>query len=211
MTRHSAPDLLALHAVRILGFADTPAITRRFRLDPTETEEFLLDAQAYGWVQRTAFADLHGWSLTESGRDRNERQVQEELAGTGEAGRVRNLYQDFLPLNARLRQACTDWQLHPVPGNTLAPNDHTDSARDERTLAELTAIGNALDALANDLGAVLARFAGYGTRFDTALRRAKAGEHGWVDRTDVDSCHWVWFELHEDLLATLGLDRRGEN
>jgi hypothetical protein len=29
-----------------------------------------------------------------------------------------------------------------------------------------------------------------------------------VDRTDVDSCHRVWFELHEDLVATLGIDRR---
>jgi hypothetical protein len=29
-----------------------------------------------------------------------------------------------------------------------------------------------------------------------------------VDRTDVDSCHRVWFELHEDLVATLGIDHR---
>jgi len=29
-----------------------------------------------------------------------------------------------------------------------------------------------------------------------------------VDHTDVDSCHRVWFELHEDLIATLGIDRR---
>lgn len=33
------------------------------------------------------------------------------------------------------------------------------------------------------------------------------GERGWVDRTDVDSCHRVRFELHEDLVATLGLQR----
>ncbi|WP_063060910.1 hypothetical protein [Nocardia sienata] len=210
MTHHSSPDLLALHAVRISGFADAPAIAHRFHLDPAETTEFLLDAQAYGWVQYAEFADMHGWSLTESGRARNEQQLHEELSGIGGADRIRLLYRDFLPLNARLQRACTDWQLRPTPGNTLAANDHSDTARDERILEELSAIGNALGPLADELGAVLARLSGYGTRFDTALRRAKGGEHGWVDRTDVDSCHRIWFELHEDLLATLGLDRRAE-
>lgn len=47
-----------------------------------------------------------------------------------------------------------------------------------------------------------------------AVRRravhAEAGERAFVDRTDVDSCHRVWFELHEDLIATLGIDRGAE-
>ncbi|GEK21750.1 hypothetical protein CXY01_22700 [Cellulomonas xylanilytica] len=46
-----------------------------------------------------------------------------------------------------------------------------------------------------------------GSRSTAARRRAVAGDGGWVDRTDVDSCHRVWFELHEDLVATLGIDR----
>jgi hypothetical protein len=36
-----------------------------------------------------------------------------------------------------------------------------------------------------------------------------AGDRPWVDGSDRDSCHTVWFQLHEDLLATLGL-RRGD-
>ncbi|WP_329080972.1 hypothetical protein [Streptosporangium sp. NBC_01469] len=48
---------------------------------------------------------------------------------------------------------------------------------------------------------------GYDTRFTAALARARAGKSAWVDRTDVDSCHRVWFQFHEDLIATLGLDR----
>ncbi|WP_459547562.1 hypothetical protein [Nocardia sp. X0981] len=51
---------------------------------------------------------------------------------------------------------------------------------------------------------------GRGGEGDQALRRARGGEHDWMDRTDVDSRHRVWFELHEDLLATLGIDRRAE-
>ncbi len=57
---------------------------------------------------------------------------------------------------------------------------------------------------------MLTRFGGYDRRFTAALRRARDGDAAWVDRTDVDSCHRVWFELHEDLLATLGIDRHGQ-
>ncbi len=55
---------------------------------------------------------------------------------------------------------------------------------------------------------VLTRFCGYDSRFSAALTHARSGETAWVDRTDVDSCHRVWFELHEDLVATPGIDRR---
>lgn len=207
MTRESAPDLLALHAVRILGFADTTTVARRFALDPADAEELLRDAEAYGWVQHTAFADLGGWSLTERGRAQDERLLAAELAqGDGDAV-VREVYADFLPLNARLQRACTDWQLRPSPGDRLATNDHTDAAWDARVLAELAAIEHGLAPLADRLRLLLARFEGYDARFAAARRRAHAGGTGWVDGTDVDSCHRVWFELHEDLVATLGIDR----
>jgi hypothetical protein len=64
--------------------------------------------------------------------------------------------------------------------------------------------------LIENLSAVLARFDGYVARYESALRRAKSGELDWIDKTDVDSCHRVWFQLHEDLIATLGIDRRHE-
>lgn len=208
MTLPSTPELLALHAARILGFADTPVIGQRFRIDPLETERMLLDAQACGWLQHSAFAGLRGWSLTESGRAQNERQLREELARTGKAEQIHSAHRDFLPLNACLQRACTDWQLVPTADNKLAENDHSDQARDERILDELTSIGRALAPLAGQLSAVLARFDGYSTRFEAALRRARGGEACWVDGTGVDSCHRVWFELHEDLIATLGIDRQ---
>ncbi|GAA3197003.1 transcriptional regulator [Nonomuraea roseoviolacea] len=207
MTRHSSPDLLALHAVRITGYADTPAIAHRYGLDAAETKEALHDAEARGWVQHTAFAGSGGWSLTESGRAENERQLAAELARAGGAEEVRDVYREFLPLNALLLRACTDWQLRPTAGDRLAANDHTDAAWDARILEELAGIERALAPLADRLGGVLTRFRGYDTRFAAALARARAGEGAWVDRTDVDSCHRVWFELHEDLIATLGIDR----
>jgi len=207
VTRPSAPDLLVLHAVRLLGFADTPAVARRFALDPAQAEELLLDAEAYGRVSRTAFADLRGWSLTERGRAHGEGLLAAELDGVDGRESVHDVHGAFLPLNARLRQACTDWQLRPAPGDRLATNDHTDDAWDGRVLDELAAVERGLVPLADRLERLLARFAGYDARFATARRRAAAGEPGRVDGTDVDSCHRVWFELHEDLVATLGIDR----
>jgi hypothetical protein len=210
MTRDSPPDLLVLHAVRILGFADTPVVAQRYGLDAAQTEEELRDAEACGWVEYTAFAGTAGWSLTERGRAENERRLAAELAGVGGADEIRDVYREFLPLNALLLRACTDWQLRPTAGDRLAVNDHGDPAWDARILHELDGISRALTPLADRLGSVLTRLRGYDTRFTAALARARAGESAWVDRTDVDSCHRVWFQLHEDLIATLGLDRHAE-
>jgi hypothetical protein len=203
-------DLLVLHAVRITGFADTPVIARRFELNAAETMEILRDAEARGWVAHVAFADLGGWSLTDSGRAENERQLAAELARVGGAEEIREVYHEFLPLNTRLQRACTAWQLRPTSGDRLAVNDHSDPAWDAGVLEELVAIDLALAPLADRLGNVLTRFRGYHTRFTAARQRAQAGEGSWVDRTDIDSCHRVWFELHEDLIATLGFDRNTE-
>jgi hypothetical protein len=50
------------------------------------------------------------------------------------------------------------------------------------------------------------RIAGYvGLR--AALARVDGGERAWVDGPDRASCSLVWIQLHEDLLATLGMER----
>ncbi|MEV5965293.1 transcriptional regulator [Kribbella sp. NPDC051952] len=202
MTR---PILLALHGVRLTGFAETPVVARRFGLAAEQIDELLRDAQSQGWVEYSTFAGTSGWSLTEEGRQQNEHLLAAEVAGAADA--VRAVYQDFLPLNALLQRACTDWQLRPTSTEPLAANDHSDPEWDAGVLHELAVIDRALGPLAARLAGILPRFRGYDTRFTAALARATAGETAWVDRSDVDSCHRVWFELHEDLLATLNLHR----
>ncbi len=210
MTTLSPVDLLVLHAVRIKGFADAPAVAQRFDLDPAEVTEHLQDAEAHGWITHSAFAGSAGWSLTERGRVEGERRLALELAATGRAGEIRSVFhEDFLPLNARVLSACTDWQLRKAPDGRLLPNDHVDRAWDARVLRELAEVGRELGGLVQRLSGILARFGGYDRRYGAALERARAGEGDWVDRMDVDSCHRVWFELHEDLLATLGVERGG--
>ena len=37
-----------------------------------------------------------------------------------------------------------------------------------------------------------------------------AGDTDWFTKPMIPSYHTVWFELHEDLLATLGIERGSE-
>ncbi|WP_163541854.1 transcriptional regulator [Occultella kanbiaonis] len=210
MARISEPRLLVLHAVRLLGFGDTPAVADRAGTDPGETATLLSEAAGRGWLQRSSFADVGGWWLTEDGKRENERALARERESADPDGIIAATHREFLPLNASLQRACTDWQLKPTAAGRLAPNDHTDAGWDARILDELTTIGAALAPLDERLAGVLVRFGGYHARFDAALDRARAGQGEWVDGTDVDSCHRVWFQLHEDLIATLGLDRGAE-
>ncbi|MEV4878954.1 transcriptional regulator [Streptomyces cyaneofuscatus] len=207
MTHTSSPDLLVLHAVRVSGFADDTAVSRRTGVDPDTVGELLPDFEAYGWVTHAAFGGTGGWSLTERGRDEDTRKLARELAEAGAQDAVEQAHKAFETLNGRLVRACTDWQLRPTEGNRLAPNDHGDPAWDAQVLKELTSLGEELTKLVHGLAGTLARFGGYDERFAAALTRARAGEGQWVAGVGVPSCHAVWMELHEDLLSTLGLTR----
>lgn len=208
MTRRSEPRLLLLHTVRLLGFADTAAIAAQAGTTIDAAGDLLRHAERTGWVQHVSFADLRGWSLTDTGKIENERQLAAERESADPEHQIAATYRDFLPLNARLLRAVTDWQISPTGSDAFAPNDHSDGDRDERILAELTELSDALVPLVERLCDVLTRFDGYAERFEAALNKAKGGHLNWIDRTNVDSCHRVWFQLHEDLVATLGIDRR---
>ena len=207
MTTGSATDLLVLHAVRLSGMADDHQVAARYGLDRTTVSELLLDLQAYGWVSRVDFAGTGGWTLTATGRRRNEQQLAAELTASGCRAAVASVHRDFLPSNARLLRASTDWQLRPSASDPLAANHHDDPDWDARVIDDLTLIGTELADLEPRLTSGLSRFAGYHARFAGALSRVRDGDTSWVTRVREDSCHTVWMELHEDLMATLGLER----
>jgi hypothetical protein len=203
----SDPELLVLHAVRILGMAEDHEVAARFDLDPTVATELLLDFEAVGWVSHVEFAGTGGWTLTDAGRTENERRLADELADTDSRPTVEAAFREFLPQNDRLLRVATDWQLRPSRTDPMAVNDHTDREWDRRVLDGLTALSENLSAIELTLSARLSRFRGYDQRFAAALDRVRQGEPAWVNRPKVDSCHTVWMQLHEDLLATLGIQR----
>lgn len=198
---------LTLHAVRLLGFADTTRVAARYGLDGDGTTSPLEDFRAHGWVRRSEFAGTAGWSLTDPGRAEDERLLADELAAAGARETVTEVHERFVPLNDRFQAAVTRWQLRPVSGSSFVANDHTDFRWDDRVIASLRSVGRRLGALEDDLVRALPRFAGYAARYDAAMTRVVAGQHQWVDGVATDSCHLVWIQLHEDLLATLGLER----
>jgi len=198
MSAATPGDVLVLHAVRTLGYADADRIARRVGLPERDVVEHLLDAQAQGRVTSSSFAGDSGWSMTEAGRRHGERLLAAELEEAGARRTVEHVYREFLVVNESVTAACTAWQLAELGiGTPVALGE---------TIAALGAAADALDGFEQRLTRHLVRFAGYHARLEAALARS-ATEPGWITATDRDSFHQVWFELHEDLIATLGLER----
>ena len=207
MTFRSAPDDLALHGVRVLGFPTAERVAQRYGLDAGEVEETLLDLEAVGLVRRSSVAGRSGWSMTALGTAEGERRLAAELDAADARDAVTAVHRDFLPLNEGFGRACTDWQVRPTARDPLARNDHDDLRWDHHVLTRLRGYEADLAALCERLSAHLERFAPYPGLYAAALGRLADGDHAWVDAPDRDSLHLVWLQFHEDLLATLGLQR----
>jgi len=192
-----------------MGMANDGSVAHRFGLDRAVVSESLLDREAKGQAQRVGFADVTGWTLTQIGHQEHDRLIADELGLTGEGEQVASVHDRFVPLNERFLIVVTKWQIRPIPGDPLAANDHTDWRWDEQILRDLRSLLRGVAPLCSELEAVLNRFRGYPERLTRALDRVDKGERSWVDRPRDDSFHTVWFELHEDLLATLAI-KRGE-
>jgi hypothetical protein len=89
----------------------------------------------------------------------------------------------------------------------LAFNDHTDWGWDERVLRTLGSVAASFGLLCAQHTGALARFGGYAGRYSSAPGQVDQGNRAWVDAPDRDSCHILWIQFHEDLLATLGIPR----
>jgi hypothetical protein len=211
VTYLSAPDDLALHGVRVLGFPTASRVAGRCGLAPDTVEDALLDFEARGWVRHLSFAGDSGWSLTDAGRAENERRLAAELGQAGVRDTVARAHATFVPLNRRFGTACTDWQIRPTRLDPMAFNDHTDWPWDERVLQTLASVAASFRLLCTQLTGVLARFDGYADRYASALGQVDQGHRAWVDGPDRDSCHILWIQFHEDLLATLGIPRGSDS
>jgi hypothetical protein len=190
-----------------LGFASTSHVAARYGLAADMVGEALQDFEARGWVSHSSFAGTSGWSLTDAGRLENERRLAIELDRAAARTTVTWVHADFIPLNRRFGTACTNWQIRPIRADPMAFNDHSDWRWDERVLRTLTTLDRAFGQLCNQLAACLRRFDGYANRYSSALAKVDAGQRRWVDAPELDSCHTVWIQFHEDLLATLGIPR----
>lgn len=149
-----------------------------------------------------------GWTLTDAGRARDIEWVTAELASTASRDRVTENYVDFLDLNPKLLAVCHAWQVREVGGVHLA-NDHRDIDYDFDVIDRLANVHGAVQPILDSLSDQLSRFSTYRVRLRNAMKSVDAGDHGYF--TDgLESYHTVWFQLHEDLLSTLGIERWSE-
>ncbi|MER7756569.1 transcriptional regulator [Kitasatospora sp. NPDC097643] len=200
----TSTDLLVLHALRCIGFSGIASVAAATGLPEADVESELIDLAVAGLVTHMA-GPFGGWGISDAGRAEDARRITEELDAAGTRAVVTAAFDGFMVLNPELLDLCTAWQTRSVDGSTTL-NDHTDKAYDARVLDRVADLDRRADAVCAELSGAMLRFQRYRTRLTHALTRAKAGELDYV--TDgTASYHTVWFQLHEDLLATLGLTR----
>ena len=205
MTHQSDPTFHTLHAVRLRGRATTEAVTHSLGTAADEVEHLLQRAAEAGHLKYRE-GRAAGWSLTPEGRDAHAALVAADREGCGAAEKIRAAYQQFLGINQELIGVCTNWQVKPDG----SMNDHADADYDAGVIADLGAIDERVQPVCTQLATTMLRFGGYGGRLGEALDKVRAGETQWFTSPACDSYHTIWFELHEDLLQTLGIERAKE-
>jgi len=197
-------ELVVLLALRLHTLADEATVATTTGL-PVDQVSGVLQELADAGLVRERDGRVRGWMLLAPGRDAVTERLASELDASGARPAVTDAYRRFLTVNQDLLDLCTRWQVRVVDG-VEAPNDHADADHDGAVLAGLAAVDEVGQATCQELRAALDRFSGYGTRLADARRQVEAGETGALTGPS-GSYHSTWFELHENLLVTLGLER----
>jgi hypothetical protein len=183
-------ELAVLMALRVRGRADAAHVARAAGRDASVGRECLEAFAAHGVVAPVATA-LGSFALTDAGRAA----LGRALAAESIDHRVLTpLYERFLAADRALKKAITAWQLATDAGKP--------AARDAVLAAATSAAG-----VVADVARTAPRFAPYSHRIADAAAAVATGDASFVASPRVDSLHQVWFELHEDLLVTLGRKR----
>ncbi|MGH9111637.1 MAG: transcriptional regulator [Acidimicrobiales bacterium] len=208
MAHWSDPRLLVLHGLRLKGVAGPESVADAVGLPVAEVAAGLRALESEGSAVHRDGPPT-GWSLTPAGRAEHARLVAREVDATGARDTVASAYERFRALNTGVLDACSRWQVRELAGHTVR-NDHRDPAYDRRVVADLAALHRRAERVVSDLAGALERFRPYGAHLARAIAKVEAGEGDWFTKPLMPSYHTVWFELHEDLLTTLGIDRTAE-
>jgi hypothetical protein len=203
----SDPDFQVLHTLRCIGVSSEERVATASGGTRYDTGARLRTLSGQGLVALDP-GPFGGWGLTDDGRTTEQELVRGELELSGAHDHVRRWYEFFLEFNPTLLQICSDWQMRKV-GESHLLNDHRDIDYDAKVLSRLMRIDESGQLICGELAARLSRFGVYGLRLSNALERALAGDPAYVADA-MESYHTVWFQLHEDLLVTLGITRDQE-
>ena len=202
MTEADASALPILMAVRIKGRATPDAIATAVGMTTREAQVALTEACAAAQVQAApggepapdggGSAAPETFALAAGGHAALRALLAREPRDHGALARA---YEAFLVVDARVKAVITGWQLASAGAARLA---HGPALRE---------VGAEAGAAVDRLAALVPRYASYARRLGTAREGLCGGDERYVASPRVDSLHQVWFELHQDLLVTLGRER----
>jgi hypothetical protein len=191
-----ADDLGVLMALRVQGVAAPERLTVAAGADgPGKAADLVAAGHA---SERTG--RLAGFSLTPQGIAQLDKLLADE--GLRASDSLKDCYDLFLAINNRVLKISSDWQVRDG-----APNDHSDAIYDDEVIERLGDLHERVRSCLQKMAACAPRFAPYGERLESCLERLRGGDHSAFTAPLAESYHTVWFELHQDLLLTLGLER----
>lgn len=147
---------------------------------------------------------VSGYTLTAKGAD----VVDQLLTAEGLRGdpELNECYERFMLINERVLKASTDWQVRR-DGSAEVANDHSDPRYDASVIDRLCQLHARAKRCLEAVACRAPRFAPYAVRLDRCVERLCEGDHSAFTGLLAESYHTVWFELHQDLLLTLGIER----
>jgi hypothetical protein len=194
---------LAIHALYVKQVATVSELAALTSLKPETLERHLALLEHSGDAIFRARHQL--WQLTPDGAARHKHRLADEAAHNPAIELVRRAYDDFLGLNAALKDQCAKWQLR-----FEKPNDHDDVTYDSKVIDGLGEIDQRANNVLITMSGVLARLGDYRPRFHAAYDRLRQGDADAFMGTSCGSYYDIWTELHQDLMVTLGVDRHAE-
>jgi hypothetical protein len=208
MSHRSDPRLLVLHGLRLKGVAGPDSVASATGLATADVMALLDELAALGLVERREGL-LAGWTLTPAGRRGARPPGGRRAHPRRRPSTVEDGYHGFLRLNPGVLDACSRWQVRDVNGR-MVRNDHGDSRYDDAVVRDLSTALRNVRPVGARLAEVLERFEPYAPQLEQAMEKVRSGDGDYVAKPVIPSFHTVWFEMHEDLLVTLGLDRSSE-
>lgn len=191
-------ELAVLMALRVHGRSEVARVAAAVGAPADEVQTVLAALATAGLTTAVARPMTYGVTaaplvaLSDAGRVRLTRLVADEPI---DRPALAALYDGrFGAADRELKARVTAWQLAA---------DVEKAAACDAVLRSAATVGGVAAALA----AVAPRLAPYPRRIADAAAAVATGDVRFVASPRVDSLHQIWFELHEDLLVTLGRSR----
>jgi hypothetical protein len=192
-----------IRALTVKGSAPLDGLSAAVLSNPQQVQPALDGLLKRRLVERVSGA----FRLTSEGKSRGREVMAADRKAWG-AANASGALEAFHPLDQRMKETVTAWQLRDVGGQQVL-NDHTDDRYDARVMARLTALHQDTSEWLSSIETAPAVIRQYLARLTRALQSARLDPR-YVASPTVDSYHGVWFELHEALMLLAGRSRSEE-